>query len=93
MGTGLEREIKELVRWFNTPGLLTVTLVLKHTVNDISSTAALATPHLSFGHTVERVTIRLPPGVAATARMECERLNRSWAEVGKALVIEPWAED
>lgn len=91
IGTGLQQEIKGLDRWFNTPGLLTVTLVFKYTVNDIYCTAALATPRSSFGHTVERVTVRLPPSAAATARTKCERLRGSWAEDGKELVIEPWA--
>jgi hypothetical protein len=91
MGTGLQQEIKGLDRWLNSPGLLTITLILKYAVNDIHSTPAFASPRLFFGPTVERVIVRLPPGAAATAKMGCERLKGVWAEVGKELVIERWA--
>ena len=91
MGPGLQQEIKGLDRWFNSTSLLTVTLVFKYTVNGIHTTPALISPSLFFGNTIERVTVRVPPSTAATARMECERLKGAWAEVGKELVIEPWA--
>ena len=90
MGAGLQQEIKGLDRWLNSPELLTITLVLKYTVNDIHSTPALASPSLFFGPTVEKVIVRLPPSAAATAKMECERLKGAWIEVGKELVIERW---
>lgn len=90
MGAGLQQEIKGLDGWLNSPGLLTITLVLKYTVKDIHLTPAFAFPSLFFGPTVEKVIVRLPPCAAATAKMECDRLTGAWAEVGKELVIERW---
>ena len=91
VAAGLQQEIKALHRWLNAPGLLTITLVLNYTVDDIHSTRALASPSLFFGQTVQRVTIGLPPSTAATARIKCEHLKGVWAEAGKELVIERWA--
>ena len=91
MGARLQQEIIGLDRWLNSPGLLTITLVLKYTVNDIHSTPAFASPSLFFGPTVEKVIVRLPPSAAAPAKMECERLKGAWVEVGKELVIERWS--
>ena len=90
MGASLQQEIKGLDRWLNSPGLLTITLVLKYRVNDIHNTPAFASPSLFFGPTVEKVIVRLPPSAVATAKMECERLTGAWAEIGKELVIERW---
>ena len=86
----MQQEIKGLDGWLNSPGLLTITLVLKYTVKDIHLTPAFAFPSLFFGPTVEKVIVRLPPCAAATAKMECDHLTGAWAETGKELVIERW---